>query len=150
MQIPLKLDVTTGDKITPAAVEYRYPLMFENRELSIFAYNLETILAEKIETVISRSDQNTRPRDCYDIFILAKLKGDSININLLQRALDATARKRNTVDLMNRYDEILAQVQTGDIMQKHWRNYQRDYEYARYIDFPSVCETVKKIMRTNA
>ena len=69
MQIPLKLDVTTGDKITPAAVEYRYPLMFEDRELSIFAYNLETILAEKLETVISRGDQNTRPRDYYDIFI---------------------------------------------------------------------------------
>lgn len=145
MQIPLKLDVTTGDKITPAAIEYRYPLMFEDRELSIFAYNLETILAEKIETVISRGDQNTRPRDYYDIYILAELKGDSINMKLLQKALSATAQKRNTIDLMKQYGEIMLQVQASDVMQEYWRNYQRDFEYARYVDFPSVCETVKKI-----
>lgn len=79
MKVPLKLDITTGDKITPKAVEYKYPMMFNDGTLEIFAYNLETILAEKLETVISRGDQNTRPRDFYDIFILSKLKGDQIS-----------------------------------------------------------------------
>ena len=74
-QWTLKLDITTDDKITPKAIEYSYPMMFSNGTLEIFAYNLETILAEKLETVISRGDQNTRPRDYYDIFILSKLKG---------------------------------------------------------------------------
>ena len=74
MAVPLKLDVTTGDKITPKEIEYSFKLLLEDRSISILAYNLETILAEKLETVISRSDQNTRPRDYYDIYVLMKLQ----------------------------------------------------------------------------
>ena len=70
MAVPLKLDITTGDKITPKEIEYEYKLMLEDRSISVLAYNLPTILAEKLETVISRGDQNTRPRDYYDICIL--------------------------------------------------------------------------------
>ena len=146
MQIPLKLDVTTGDKITPAAIEYHYPMMFEERTLSIFAYNLETIIAEKLETVISRGDQNTRPRDYYDIFILFHLKTDYINPIWLCEALNKTAEKRHSAELMTHYKEIMQQVQSSNIMQKHWENYQRDYEYAQKIAFSSLCETVIKIM----
>ena len=74
MAVPLKLDITTGDKITPKEIEYKFKLLLEEREISVLAYNLETIMAEKLETIISRGDQNTRPRDFYDVYILSKLQ----------------------------------------------------------------------------
>ena len=146
MKVPLKLDITTGDKITPEAVEYKYPMMFSNGTLEIFAYNLETILAEKLETVISRGDQNTRPRDFYDIFILSKLKGNMINLDTLRRALSETSRKRNSSDLIPQYRSIVEQVIESTAMQQHWKTYQRDYEYAREVEFSLACETIINIM----
>ena len=146
MRVPLKLDITTGDKITPEAIEYNYPMMFSDDTLEIFAYNLETILAEKLETVISRGDQNTRPRDYYDIFILSKLKGNMINLDTLRRALSETSRKRNSSDLIPQYRSIVEQVIESTAMQQHWKTYQRDYEYAREVEFSLACETIIKIM----
>mgnify|MGYP000875370853 FL=1 len=146
MRVPLKLDITTGDKITPKAIEYSYPMMFSDGTLEIFAYNLETILAEKLETVISRGDQNTRPRDFYDIFILSKLKGNMINLDTLRRALSETSRKRNSSDLIPQYRSIVEQVIESTAMQQHWKTYQRDYEYAREVEFSLACETIIKIM----
>ena len=145
MKVPLKLDITTGDKITPKAVEYKYPMMFNDGTLEIFAYNLETILAEKLETVISRGDQNTRPRDFYDIFILSKLKGDQINWTILRQAVSETAQKRNSGMLMPQYQSILEQIVSSP-MQNHWTIYQRDYEYAREVDFSATCETILQLM----
>lgn len=146
MQIPLKLDITTGDKITPAAVEYEYPLMFENRSLNIWSYNLETILAEKLETVISRGDQNTRPRDYYDIFILLKMKSDQLNLTHLHEALSTTATKRNSSEVISQYSKIIDQIKNSIVMKNHWSRYQRDYEYAREIDFSKICEVIREIL----
>ena len=146
MRVPLKLDITTGDKITPKAIEYSYPMMFSDGTLEIFAYNLETILAEKLETVISRGDQNTRPRDYYDIFILSKLKGHEIDRDILRKALSETAKKRHSDDLIPQYRSIVEQVVKSTSMLQHWKTYQRDYEYARGVEFSSVCETIINIM----
>lgn len=146
MRVPLKLDITTGDKITPKAIEYSYPMMFSDGTLEIFAYNLETILAEKLETVISRGDQNTRPRDYYDIFILSKLKGHEIDRDILRKALSETAKKRHSDDLIPQYHSIMGQIVKSSAMQQHWKTYQRDYEYARGVEFSSACETIINIM----
>lgn len=146
MKVPLKLDITTGDKITPKAVEYKYPMMFNDGTLEIFAYNLETILAEKLETVISRGDQNTRPRDFYDIFILSKLKGNQINRTVLRQAVSETAQKRSSDTLMPQYQSILEQIVSSPTMQHHWAIYQRDYEYAREVEFSATCETILHLM----
>lgn len=93
MAVPLKRDITTGDKITPREIEFSYKLMLEDRSISVMAYNLATITAEKLETVISRGDQNTRPRDYYDIYILHKLQGGNIDTGTLAEALKATSEK---------------------------------------------------------
>lgn len=146
MRVPLKLDITAGDKITPKAIEYSYPMMFSDGTLEIFAYNLETILAEKLETVISRGDQNTRPRDYYDIFILSKLKGHEIDRDILRKALSETAKKRHSDDLIPQYRSIVEQVVKSTAMLQHWKTYQRDYEYARGVEFSSACETIINIM----
>lgn len=100
MAVPIKLDITTGDKITPREIEYEYKLMMEDRSIYVLAYNMATILAEKLETVISRGDQNTRPRDYYDIYILIKLHADKIDLETLAFALNATVTKRGTLSII--------------------------------------------------
>lgn len=146
MAVPLKLDITTGDKITPKEIEYRFKLLLEDRSISVLAYNLETIMAEKLETVISRGDQNTRPRDYYDIYILAKLQYANIEHDSLKAALNATTGRRGSKEVVKNYREIMNVVKGSDIMQKQWNNYQKDFEYAAGIVFEDVCDVIVKLM----
>lgn len=146
MIVPLKLDITTGDKITPKEIEYRFKLLLEDRSISVLAYNLETILAEKLETVISRGDQNTRPRDYYDIYILAKLQYSNIEPGTLKVALEATTEKRGSSEVVKAYRKIMNTVRNSEIMQKQWDNYQKDYEYSQDIAFVDACDTVVQLM----
>lgn len=96
VRTPLKVDISTGDVITPKEIQYSFKLMLEERSINVWAYNLETVLAEKLETVISRGITNTRMRDYYDIHILIKLYGNTLNGKVLGEALLATAKKRET------------------------------------------------------
>lgn len=146
MAVPLKLDITTGDRITPKEIEYRFKLLLENRSILVLAYNLETIMAEKLETVISRGDQNTRPRDYYDIYILTKLQYSNINIERLKKALSATTEKRGSSIVVKDYRRIMNTVENSDIMQRQWNNYQKNFDYATDILFKDVCEAVVKLM----
>ena len=146
MSIPLKLDITTGDKITPKEVTYQFKLLLEDRSISILAYNLETVMAEKLETVISRGDQNTRPRDYYDIYILTKLQYSNIDIGTLKAALGATVEKRGSKKVLEDYRKIMNTVKNSEIMQKQWDNYRKDFEYASDIAFGDVCDVAVKIM----
>ncbi len=146
MSVPLKLDITTGDKITPKEIEYQFKLLLEDRSISVLAYNLETIMAEKLETVISRGDQNTRPRDYYDIYILAKLQYANIETNALKNALDATAEKRGSSAVVKEYRKIMDTVKVSEVMHRQWNNYQKDFEYATNITFEDVCDVVIELM----
>lgn len=146
MMVPLKLDLTTGDKITPKEIEYNFKLLLEDREIYILAYNLETIMAEKLETVISRGDLNTRPRDYYDIYILNKLQFSNIDIINLKAAFNATSQKRGSHDFIKQYNKIMDTVKSSNIMQKQWKKYQKDFEYAKEIPFDDCCDTVIEIM----
>ena len=148
MMVPLKLDLTTGDKITPKEIEYNFKLLLEDREISILAYNLETIMAEKLETVISRGDLNTRPRDYYDIYILNKLQFSNIDIINLKSAFNATSQKRGSHDVIKQYNKIMDTVKSSNIMQKQWKKYQKDFEYAKEIPFDDCCDTVIEIMES--
>ena len=129
MAVPLKLDITTGDKITP-----------------VLAYNLETVLAEKLETVISRGDQNTRPRDYYDVYILKRLQFGNINIETLRQAIAATSKKRGSYDVLSDYKNIMTTVKNSLVMQEQWKAYQRNFEYATDVNFEDACDTVVQIM----
>ena len=99
--VPLKIDISTGEIITPKEVMQSFDLLFEDRKIEILAYNLETVLAEKLETIISRSIFNTRARDYYDIYILTNLQERNINKNDFKNALASTALKRGTLDKIN-------------------------------------------------
>lgn len=146
MAVPLKLDITTGDKITPREIEYRFKLLLENREISVLSYNLETVMAEKLETVVSRGDQNTRPRDYYDVYILAKLQYKNIAPESLKAALYATSNKRGSAEVLKNYRDIIDDVRNSDVMIKQWKTYQKDFEYASDISFDEVCDAVVQIM----
>ena len=146
MAVPLKLDITTGDKITPREIEYSYKLMMEDRSIRVLAYNLSTILAEKLETVVSRGDQNTRPRDYYDIYILSKLQAENIDIDSLKAALSATTAKRGSSELMMQYVEIMRTVKSSDVMKRQWDNYRKDFDYAAGIEFEETCDAVVAMM----
>lgn len=146
MAVPLKLDITTGDKITPKEIEYSFKLLLEDRSISILAYNLETILAEKLETVISRSDQNTRPRDYYDIYVLIKLQSHNIDFSSLKDALAATCNKRGSAEVIKEYIQIMKRVKNSSAMQKLWFKYQQEFDYAVDILFEDTCDTVIAVM----
>lgn len=146
MTVPLKIDITTGDAITPKEITYEFKLLFEQRSIKVLAYNMETIVPEKLETVISRGDQNTRPRDYYDIYIIHRLKWQNIDPATLKSALRETCQSRGTLDTIERYEEIVETVQTSDAMNKFWKDYQNQFEYAKDIEFTDVCGVVKQIL----
>lgn len=148
MAVPLKLDITTGDKITPKEIEYSFKLLLEDRSISILAYNLETILAEKLETVISRSDQNTRPRDYYDIYVLMKLQTHNVDLSSLKDALAATCNKRGSAEVIKGYIQIMELVKNSTVMQEQWKRYQQEFDYASDITFEDTCDTVISVMNS--
>ncbi|MEG2012976.1 MAG: nucleotidyl transferase AbiEii/AbiGii toxin family protein, partial [Anaerovoracaceae bacterium] len=142
MAIPLKLDITTGDKITPKEIVYEFKLLTEDRKISVLAYNLETILAEKLETIISRGDQNTRSRDYYDVYILCKLQADDIDFIVLKQALKATCEKRNSIHLIESSEKIVLDVKDSSAMNSQWKRYQKDFDYADDISFADTCDSI--------
>lgn len=147
MAVPLKLDITTGDRITPREIEYTYKLMLGDRSINILAYNLATILAEKLETVIARGDQNTRLRDYYDIFVLTKLEGQNIEISTLRIALRETAKKRGTYDRMKEFNQVIEMVEFSNSMNQRWKRYSKDFSYAEDIRFEEICAVIKNIFQ---
>ncbi len=144
--MPLKLDITTGDEITPREISFVYKMIFDEGNLNVLAYNIETILAEKLETIISRGDQNTRPRDFYDIYILGKLKWNQIDYEILKEALKITSRKRNTENRLNDYKTIIEVIKESKQMNDYWSKYQKDFEYADGISFSEVLESTIEIL----
>lgn len=148
LAVPLKVDVTTGDKITPKEIEYKFKLIFdENKEITILAYNLETVLAEKLETIISRSILNTRPRDYYDVYILWKLQKENIDIGTLKLALQETAKKRETINSIESYSKILEEIEENQNMIKQWNVYKNKFNYASEIEFIDTCSAVRDILK---
>lgn len=147
VRTPLKVDISTGDVITPKEIQYSFKLMLEERSINVWAYNLETVLAEKLETVISRGITNTRMRDYYDIHILIKLYGNTLNGKVLGEALLATAKKRETEYHLNDAQEIFDEVQNDSNMQKLWKSYQEKFSYASDISWEMLMESVRELYR---
>jgi len=146
LSVPFKVDVTTGDKITPREIEYSFRLMFDDRSISVLAYNLETILAEKLETVLSRNIANTRPRDFYDIYILYTLRGSDCDMTVLRQALNETLNKRGSQPVLEQYSDIIQNIRESPQMQGFWKSYQKDFDYAKDISFDDTCDSVLSVM----
>lgn len=143
---PLKIDISTGDVITPRAIEFNYDLLLEDRSISLWSYNLETILAEKLQTVLARGILNTRMRDFYDIRMLLDTYEDKVNKVVLKDAFAATCNKRGTDHLQEQAEEIIKIIEADEQLQVLWRAYQKKYSYAAEIDYASVISGVRKLM----
>ena len=143
---PLKIDISTGDVITPRAIEFNYDLLLEDRSISLWSYNLETILAEKLQTVLARGILNTRMRDFYDIRMLLDTYEDKVNKAVLKDAFAATCKKRGTDHLQEQAEEIIKIIEADEQLQALWRAYQKKYSYAAEIDYASVISGVRKLM----
>ena len=144
---PLKIDISTGDILTPREIKYNFNLMLENRTIEVWAYNLETVLAEKLETVISRNVTNTRMRDFYDIYILQKLYGEQLSKDVLWDALVATAKKRETLEQIETedIDEVFDEIQSSSVMENLWKAYQRNYSYSADIPWHTIMKSIRTL-----
>lgn len=141
--MPLKIDISTGDAITPQAIAYDYRLMFEGRTIAVKAYPIETVLAEKIETMISRAETNTRMRDFYDMHILLKSYSGNIDRDTLQKALEATARRRGTAGVFVESEEVLTALENSPYLKELWQNYQMRNPYVKGITWDAVMQSAR-------
>ena len=139
---PMKLDLTTGDAITPREIEYTYPCIFSKEDIKIMAYPLETILAEKYETIIRRNITTTRMRDFYDIYTLYKLKKDEINYEILKEAVERTSDKRGSQEIIKDYEEIIEDIKEDSYLRSLWEIYLSENNYIEDLTFDKVVDVV--------
>ncbi len=138
LKVNLEIDISTGDEITPKELKYTYNLIFENKEILIDTYNIETILSEKIETILRRGQYNARMKDYYDVyFFLTKLK-DEVDIDILKRAIKNTFENRESFDYLKDYDKILDTISSSKRMQEYWNTYKQKNKYAEDIEFDNI------------
>ena len=137
----IKIDISTGDIITPGAIEYSYPLMFEDRSISLRSYNIETSLAEKLETIVARGVANTRMRDFYDIYLVIQQGG--FDAAVIKAALAATSKARNTDSRIAYLMKILRALETDETIQMQWENYKADSFYVGDISWSMIMMSLK-------
>ena len=145
VRTPIKIDISTGDAITPKEVRYMFKLMLEDRFINVWAYNLETVLAEKIETIITRTTTNTRMRDFYDIVILQQVYGSTLDSKTLHAAILATASKRGTERHLAEAAEVFDEVENSMVMQNLWEAYQKKFSYALDFEWHEVLFVIRKL-----
>ena len=149
LKVALEIDISTGDEITPRELNYEYYSLFENKKIYIESYNIESILAEKIETILRRGKYNARMKDYYDIyFFLSKLKSE-INVNIFKQALENTIMQRDSSEYLKDYQKILEELLTNDRIHKNWNSYSSKTKYAENIDFDDIIEILVTFLNDN-
>ena len=143
MRQAIKIDISTGDIITPRAVEYSYQLMFEDRAISLWTYNLETLLAEKLETIMARGTANTRMRDFYDIHVISQQ--EFFDKEVLKKAFLATSEKRDTTVQIPDFRNILSSVESDEVMKSQWESFKEDSFFVGELSWEEVMGSVKQI-----
>lgn len=147
IRVDWKLDITTGDIIIPREVEYSFKLMFEDRRIQVKAYNLNTILAEKIESILARNVANTRARDYYDVYILLTTLAGDVDMAELLDALAKKARARGTIVYIDQHEKYLADIRESRDLQTIWNAYKGKYPYAQDIEFADVVKCLEGVFK---
>lgn len=143
---PMHIDITTGDAITPKEVLYVFKMIFEEGSFGIWAYNIETILAEKVETILRRGELNTRPRDFYDVYILVKTQ--SFEHSVFVEALKSTSTQRETTHIFTNISRRLDEISGSEILRSRWNKYTKDYRYADGIPYEDIMEALRGLVQT--
>lgn len=146
IKVNFHLDISTGDIITPRAIEYSYKKILEDEYISVMAYNNETIIAEKLQTILDKKIGNSRMKDYYDIYYFVHYRFNEINFEHLKNAISKTFHHRNTFDDILRKDEILYEIENDQFMNELWTNYSNKYSYAYNITFHDCILSIKKII----
>lgn len=145
---PMTIDVSTGDVITPNAVKFNFTGIFdEELKFELWAYNIETVLAEKVETILRRNVFNTRPRDFYDTYIL--ITTQEFDKKLFAEALEKTIEHRGTRNQINDYMDTLTIIENSEDLRRMWNNYQKQFAYAKDISFEKVCSVIENLLSKN-
>ena len=146
LKVALEIDISTGDEITPKELNFEYTSIFDNKKIYIGTYNIETILSEKIETILRRGKYNTRMKDYYDVyFFLTKLKNE-INLEIFKQALNNTLRKREAFDYYNDYKQILNGLTNDERINNYWNTYKKKTKYAQNIEFNEIIKTLEEFL----
>ena len=146
LKVSLEIDISTGDEITPKELNFEYISIFDNKKINIGTYNIETILSEKIETILRRGKYNTRMKDYYDVyFFLMKLKKD-VNIKIFKQALNNTLRKREAFDYYNDYKQILDLIAEDDRITNYWNTYKKKNKYAENIELKEIIKVLREFL----
>ena len=141
----IKIDISTGDEITPGAIEYKLPLIIEDRTIELWAYNLETLLAEKLETIMVRAEANTRMRDFYDIHVLLEQDAVTIYRDTMKAAFYATCNKRGSIELIGTIDDVINKISDDETMRQLWNNYRKTNYYVGSLEWEEVIGSARKL-----
>lgn len=142
---PLSIDISTGDVITPEAVKYEFNGIFdEDIRINLWGYNIETVIAEKVETILRRGVFSTRPRDFYDVYILVTTQ--NYDKEIFKEAFQATAEHRGSLELIADVEEILKQISESSDLRDMWVKYQKKFEYAKAVSYENVLEALRRIV----
>lgn len=139
----IKIDISTGDEITPRAIAYKLPLIIEDRSIDLWAYNLETLLAEKLETIMVRAEANTRMRDFYDIHVLLKQEEVTVDRAILKNAFYATCKRRESTEQIATIDDVINKIADDGVMRQQWNNYRKTNYYVGDLEWDDVIGSAK-------
>lgn len=146
MLTPLSIDVSTGDVITPHAVQYNFSEIFDDeKSYELWAYNIETVMAEKVETILRRGIFNTRPRDFYDAYILTTTQ--KFDITVFEDALKATANHRGTTNQIADVPSILHNIEESPELKTMWNKYRKQFSYAKNITYEQIMDSIKALLK---
>jgi abortive infection protein abiGII len=143
----LNIDITTGDIITPKEMVYPYSKILEKGTIPIMTYTVETVLAEKFETISSRNITTTRIRDFYDLYMIYNIYKNKFDKDILKKAIERTSQYRGSFDLVSKYNEIAELLKTSNYMKNLWNKYIKSNIYAKEIDFLNTVAIYEEIGR---
>ena len=141
----IKIDISTGDEITPGAIAYKLPLIIEDRSIDLWAYNLETILAEKLETLMVRGEANTRMRDFYDIHVLIQQDIETVDRDTLKAAFYATCKNRGSTEQIGTINDVITKIASDETMKQQWDNYRKTNYYVGTLEWDDVIESTRML-----
>ena len=148
LKVPFHIDISTGDIITPRAIQYRYNKILENEYINIWTYNQETLIAEKLQTILARKLDNSRMKDFYDLYYFEKYKWNEIDKKLLVKAIQATFRQRTTTNDLKRANSIIKSLEENQDINSLWNEYRNKFSYAEHIKFVDTLNAIRNIVNT--
>jgi predicted nucleotidyltransferase component of viral defense system len=148
IKIKFHIDISTGDVITPKAIEYKYKKLFDNSYIDILSYNQETIIAEKFQSILERKITNSRMKDYYDLYFFVNYRWDSIDKEILSQAIVRTFSARNSITELRNIKETIKILANNPFLNRLWLDYSQKHEYSKNVSFNDTIKAIEIIEET--